>query len=206
MTPYGTAPYHQQIIYSPTASVAGDRTVKGQDCMAVGEPGLSSILLTTPSESIPAPPAPTFYAFVNECGPRYAVTSELARELPSTPQQSVGLPADHRSGPQIILWAEGLGPDPRATSVSLTTASGVPVPGVRIASGDRDAILVPPVLRAGVSYRLQVQWVGEEVQLPPEGGPPVISPGPTATQSLSFATQPARKHRARHRRRSRHHR
>ena len=102
-TPYSTAPLHQQVIYSPLATIAGDMSVNGQDCMGVGEPGLEASLTAS---------TPTFYAFVNVRGPQHAVTSELVDELPTTPQQEVGFPANHRAGPQIILWANGMGSCP----------------------------------------------------------------------------------------------
>lgn len=177
-TPYSTAPLHQQVIYSPLASVAGDVTVKGQDCMGVGEPGLEASLTSG------APP--TFYAFVNERGPAHAVTSELADELPTTPQQEAGFPLDHRTGPQIIMWAEGLALDPMPGAVTLRTASGAVVSGVKVVAGDRDAILVPPVLRPGTSYRVQLEW--RALGFAPETGLTVAS---TATQTVDFATQPA---------------
>ncbi len=178
-TPYSTAPLHQQVIYSPLATIAGDVSVKGQDCMGVGEPGLEASLAAS---------TPTFYAFVNERGPQHAVTSELADELPTTPQQEVGFPANHRTGPQIILWAEGMGIAPKPTLVSLDSASGAPVAGARLAPGFLDVILVPPILRPRTTYRLQVKWTELEPVFSPEA-PPTIIAGETVTQSLSFTTQ-----------------
>lgn len=148
-TPYSTAPLHQQILYSPAAQIAGDVFRNGHDCFGIGE--------MLGQELSPAS-SPTFYAFVNERGPLHAVTAELADELPTTPQQEVGFPLEHRTGPQIILWALGLGLDPVASAPALTTASGAVVPDVRIAPGARDAVLVAPVLKPGTHYVLSIQW------------------------------------------------
>jgi hypothetical protein len=193
-TPYSTAPLHQFVIYAALATVAGDvRTASGTDCMGVGEPGLGPALLA---------PAPTFYAFVDEKGPRAAVSSELARELPTTPQQELGEPATERTGPQILLYALGLGLDPTATSVSLSTATGTVVPRAKIANAAFGGVLVPPPLRAGTSYRLQVQWTDmtptipnlvSEGQSPSGPEPATLVAGETATQVLDFATAPAPK-------------
>jgi hypothetical protein len=195
-TPYSTAPLHQFIIYAPLVSVAGDvRTASGTDCMGVGEPGLESSLSAA---------APSFYAFVNEKGPRQAVSSEVARELPTTPQQELGEPAGERTGPQILLYVVGLGLDPIATAVSLNTASGKPVPGVKVANGFDGGVLVPPPLQAGTSYRLQVIWTDMVLSTATGPEPPTLAPGETGTQTLSFATAPATpKPAPRHRKRGR---
>jgi hypothetical protein len=192
-TPYSTAPMHQFVIYAPLATVAGDvRTPSGTDCMGVGDPGLGAATLAS---------APSFYAFVNEKGPRAAVSSEVARELPMTPPQELGEPANERTGPQILLYAVGLGLDPTATGVSLSTVSGTVVPGAKIANVFLGGVLVPPPLRPGTSYRLQVQWTDMEPSIPPpilsEGQatsspePATLAAGETATQLLNFATAPA---------------
>jgi hypothetical protein len=189
-TPYSTAPLHQFVIYAPLATVAGDaRTSSGTDCMGVGEPGLGASTLAS---------APSFYAWVNEKGPRAAVSSEVARELPMTPPQELGEPANERTGPQILLYALGLGLAPTATGVSLSTANGTVVPGAKIANVFLGGVLVPPPLRPGTSYRLQVQWTDMEPAIPapilsegqaPSGPEPAtLVAGETATQVLDFAT------------------
>lgn len=183
-TPYSTAPLHQYVIYAPLATVAGDvHTSEAVDCMGVGEPDLLEAVSKSP---------PVFYAFVNERGPRYAVSSEVARELPTTPQQQLGEPASTRTGPQILLFAVGLGFQPQATTISLTTASGSAVPDVKVAPQFDGGVLVPPALKAGTAYSLQVDWTGEPQQV--LGGFEVTTAPPvTATQTLHFATAPAPK-------------
>jgi hypothetical protein len=181
-TPYSTAPLHQYVIYAPLATVAGDvHTAAGVDCMGVGEPQLLSSISTSP---------PALYAFVNERGPRYAVASELARELPTTPQQQLGEPASTRTGPQILLFAVGLGFSPKATSISLRTSAGATVPDVKVATQVDGGVLVPPPLKAGTAYTLQVGWSGEAQQTI-SGFEVTTTPQVTATQTLSFATAPA---------------
>jgi hypothetical protein len=190
-TPYSTAPLHQFIIYAPLATAANDvHTPNGVDCMGVGEPDPTLAVATSP---------PLFYAFVNERGPHYAVSSELAREGPTTPQQELGEPINTRTGPQILLFAVGLGFKPRATSIALRTSAGTPVPGVKIAPQFEGGVLAPPPLKAGTSYLLQVQWTGEPAAFLSFEGEP--TPSVSATQKLSFATAaaPRPKHRVRRR-------
>jgi hypothetical protein len=191
-TPYSTAPLHQFIIYAPLATSANDvHTPSGVDCMGVGEPDPTLAVATSP---------PLFFAFVNERGPRYALSSELAREGPTTPQQELGEPINTRTGPQILLFAVGLGFKPRATSITLRTAAGAAVSGVKIADQFEGGVLVPPPLKAGTSYLLQVQWTGEPAAFLAFEGEP--TPSVSATQTLSFSTAaaPRPKHRVRRRR------
>jgi hypothetical protein len=190
-TPYSTAPLHQFIIYAPLASAANDvHTPNGVDCMGVGEPDPTLAVATSP---------PVFYAFVNERGPHAAVSSELAREGPTTPQQELGEPINTRTGPQILLFAVGLGFRPQATSITLRTAAGAPVSGVKIAAQFEGGVLVPPPLKAGTSYSLEVQWTGEPAAFLSFEGEP--TPSVSATQRLSFATAAAPKPKRRARRR-----
>ncbi len=154
-TPYSTAPLHQYILYNPLATVAGDvHTASGTDCLGDSEPNLLAPIDT---------PTPTFYAFVNERGPRYARASEVARELPTTPQQQLGEPASERTGPQILLYAIGLGFTPHASTVTLATRSGAVVAGTKVAAETLGGVLVPPPLKAGTSYVLTIGWTGEPV-------------------------------------------
>jgi hypothetical protein len=190
-TPYSTAPLHQFIIYAPLATAANDvHTPNGVDCMGVGEPDPTLAVATSP---------PLFYAFVNERGRHYAVSSELAREGPTTPQQELGEPINTRTGPQILLFVVGLGFKPRVTSLTLRTATGTPVSGVKIATQFEGGVLVPPPLTAGTSYLLQVQWTGEPAAFLSFEDEP--TPSVSATQTLSFATAaaPRPKHRVRRR-------
>jgi hypothetical protein len=191
-TPYTTAPLHQYIIYDPLATVAGDvATANGTDCMGVGVPELLAPITDA---------TPTFYAFVNERGPHYARTSEVARELPTTPQQQLGEPASERTGPQILLYAFGLGFNPQATTVTLTTYSGTTVPGTKVALEAYGGVLVPPPLKAGTSYVLEITWTGEPEHAL-EGFEVTTAPPKTSTQTVHFATPPAPAlvHRRRHR-------
>ncbi len=181
-TPYSTAPLHQYILYNPLATVAGDvHTASGIDCLGDSEPNLLAPIDT---------PSPTFYAFVNERGPRYARASEVARELPTTPQQQLGEPASQRTGPQILLYAIGLGFTPHASTVTLATRSGKVVAGTKVAAETLGGVLVPPPLKSDTSYVLTIGWTGEPV--PTIEGFEVTTPPPkTATETLSFATAPA---------------
>lgn len=183
-TPYSTAPLHQYVIYDPLATVAGDvHTANGTDCMGVSQPDLL--------EPITAP-APVFYAFVNERGPRFARASEVARELPTTPQQQLGEPASERTGPQILLFAIGLGFSPQASTVALATRAGAAVAGARVAGEAHGGVLVSPPLKPGTAYVLTIDWVGEPQRVI-EGFEVTTAPSKSATQTLSFATAPAPK-------------
>jgi hypothetical protein len=193
-TPYSTAPLHQYVIYDPLATIAGDvHMADGTDCMAVGQADFLAPITA---------PAPIFYAFVSERGPRFARASEVARELPTTPQQQLGYPASERTGPQILLFAIGLGFTPHAAKVSLTTSAGVAVPNTKVAAEGHGGVLVPPPLKAGTSYLLTVGWTGEPRQSI-EGFEVVTEPPESAIQTLRFATAPAPKPVHHHRRRRR---
>ena len=92
--------------------------------------------------------------------------SQSARELPSTPQQSVGIAATATTGPNLLVFARGLGGSAiRVTAASLTPDVPVrwvdattPVVGTLIPSG---AILVPVTpLRPDTDYTASVTLAG----------------------------------------------
>ena len=104
------------------------------------------------------------------------------------PEQLVGIPDGQATGPQPLLFPEGMASAPHAMSWSLTDASGTPVPNVKFADSPTAAaagyspfflsqggVMIPPVLAADTTYNGTVVWE-------PSGG------GATATQTFSFTT------------------
>ena len=176
-SPWDNAPLHQQDIYNPIFTQAGDVNVDAQACLGVGAPR-------------PEPLAPTFAAFYSDRGANYVPTTEtVEHELPFAPQQLVGIPQGRATGGQVILYAEGMGAEVHAVSWTLTEAGGAQVPNVALAdetaakaAGDAGdlagvGVVIPPVLKALTGYSLTVVWEG--------------AGGVTATQELSFKTTAA---------------
>ncbi len=173
-SPWDDAPLHQQTMYNPAYTQAGDVDAAGQACLGTGAP-------------LPEPPAPTFAAFYSDTGPHDVPTTEtVAHEEPFAPQQLVGIPQGHPTGGQIILYAEGMGEQVEPVSWTLAEANGTPVANVRMADEQQAeaagypgyltgvGVLIPPVLKAESSYSLTVVWQSVS--------------GSRATQALSFTT------------------
>ncbi len=176
-SPWDNAPLHQEDIYNPIFTQAGDVNVDGQACLGVGAPR-------------PEPLVPTFAAFYSDRGANYVPTSEtVEHEIPFAPQQLVGIPQGRATGGQLILYAEGMGAEVHAVSWSLAEANGAQVPNVALvddtvakAAGQGGfftgaGVVIPPVLKALSRYSLTVVWEG--------------AGGVTATQQLSFKTTAA---------------
>lgn len=176
-SPWDNAPLHQQDIYNPVFTQAGDANADGQACLGVGAP-------------LGEPAMPTFTAFFSDTGPDGVPTTEtVEHEGPFAPQQLVGIPQGTPTGGQIILYAEGMGAEVHALSWTLTEADGNPVPHVELVDDIQatDAgyagylagvgVVIPPALKALTVYNLSVLWEGPE--------------GVTAIQTASFKTTAA---------------
>jgi hypothetical protein len=159
-SPWHEAPLHQQAMYNPAYTEAGDSDVDGQACMGLGAP-------------IEEPALPAFFAFTSEAGPQDVPTSETVDdEAPFAPQELVGIPQGKRTGGQIFVYAEGIGEEAEPVSWTLAETEGTTIGGVRMAA-ERQAqargasgylsdvgVLVPPVLRPETGYVLTVAWRG----------------------------------------------
>jgi hypothetical protein len=178
-TPWTDAPLHQLTMYDPAMDTAGDVDVDGNACMGLGGDA------NQPTSGV------TFYAFIWEGGPRNVPTSETVySEEPFAPGQVVGIPDGQATGPQPLLYPEGLGETPQAVSWTLTEANGTAVPNVQfvddakaVAAGypswafSPGGVMIPPVLEPGTTYDGTVVWRG-----PGDG---------TSTQTFSFTTATA---------------
>ena len=160
---------------------AGDMNVGNSGCFGAGAPA-------------PEPSAPTFYDFISEQGNAAVPASETVYgEGPFAPQQAVGIPLGVPTGPDILLYGLGFPQesafaDLEAISWSLQTSAGEPVTNVKLVDGDTVAafgysgyltgdvgVMIPPVLRPGIAYVVNVVWQGPS--------------GATSTQSFSFSTR-----------------
>jgi hypothetical protein len=178
-SPWDDAPLHQLSIYGPVWTTAGDVN-DGVACMGLGNPA-------------PQPANPTFYAWTSDQGPtKVPPTETVTGEGPFAPQQLVGIPQGQPTGPDILLYAVGLpgedfaGPNPKATSWSLTAANGTPVPNVNVVDDSvatsegypgyihDGGVMIPPPLAGAQTYNGTVAWQG------PDGG--------MYTQQFSFTT------------------
>jgi hypothetical protein len=173
-SPWDSAPLHQQDIYNPSYTQAGDSDAAGEACLGVGAPS-------------PEPATPTFAAFFSDEGPLAVPATEVVEhEGPFAPQELVGVPQGRPTGGQLILYAEGMGPEVHPVSWRLTEANGTAVPHAKLADDAQASaagypgylagvgVLIPPRLKPKTEYDLDVAWE--------EPG------GPTATQALSFRT------------------
>jgi hypothetical protein len=173
-SPWDNAPLHQQDMYNPLYTQAGDVNVEGQACLGVGSP-------------LPEPSTPTFAAFYSTTGPTdVPATETIYGEGPFAPQQLVGLPLGKPTGGQVILYAEGMSGEVRALSWTLSEADGTQVPDVEFVDDTRATaagyagylagvgILIPPPLKVLRVYNLTVVWEGTNATI--------------ATQALSFKT------------------
>lgn len=176
-SPWTNAPLHQISMYDPRMDTAGDANVDGQACMGLGGDA------NQPASGV------AFYAFVWEGGHSDVPPSEtVPGEGPFAPQQLVGIPDGQATGPQPLLFPEGMGLAPHAISWSLSDASGTPVPNVKFADSTTAAaagyssyflsqggVMIPPILAIDTTYHGTVVWE-------PSGD------GATATQTFSFTT------------------
>ncbi len=173
-SPWDEAPLHQQAMYNPTYTRAGDVDRDGQACMGLGAP-------------VEEPALPAFFSWVSASGPQDVPTSEVvSHEGPFAPQQLVGIPQGKPTGEQIFVYAEGMGEESEPVSWTLSESDGNRIAGVRMAverqAQERGAagflpdvgVLVPPVLRPETEYTLAVIW--QAGVFPPQ------------TQTVSFQT------------------
>jgi hypothetical protein len=94
-SPWDSAPLHQEDIYNPLLSQAGDVTIDGEACWG-----------TLPTISIYRITSVHYYTFISERGNSQVPASETTNESPFTPQQLVGL-GGKTTGPTIIAYATG---------------------------------------------------------------------------------------------------
>ena len=157
VNPWENAPFHLAQVIQPGLRSTGYADNGTYSCMTTW-PGTQAGGLSG-AYSYPGP---------NRTGVPYA---QAAAELPSIPQQSLGIAAGVTTGPNLFVFGHGLG----GTSVRVTAASmspSVPVkwvdnatPGVggRIPSG---AILVPTIpLQPNTTYTVKVTLQGSERSL-----------------------------------------
>lgn len=190
VSPWGRSPLHEAILYSPLATAASYAVYPG----FVGPEGRGNeeyacMWFRHDWENAVTADPPRFYVFTSVSGPGAVPSSELAGEWPFTPQEAVGLPPETASGPSLLVYALGLGQEPKIVTASITAESGQPVE-TRWASGELssqsvrsgfisgagDVFAVHP-LNPARSYSATVEWEGSE--------------GARATQSFSFKTEPA---------------
>jgi hypothetical protein len=108
--PYEHAPLHLDQLLAPRLTVLGSADAEGFTCTT-----------TFPGWTRPDPGALTVYSYP---GPGAAIyPSEVARELPWTPGQLVGIPAGARTGPYIVVLVDAPGQSPKVNPATLTNAT-----------------------------------------------------------------------------------
>jgi len=161
--PYENAPLHLDQLLAPRLLVLGTADADGFSCTT-----------TFPGWVRPDPPALTVDTYPGNGAQIYA--SELARELPWTPGQLVGVPPGARTGPYLIVLVDAPGQSPVANPATLTGATltgpsgpvtvatvdgAAPVPGSQTATLSSyispGGFLIPlKPLYAGVTYHAHV--------------------------------------------------
>lgn len=121
-SPWSIAPFHQGFLYDPNAQSAA----YGEYPTFGSSPGPWACMWFTWDFSVPSPTgAPAFYAFTDERGPSAVAPSVDASESPVTPAEVVG--AENPTGPNLLVYALGIGANPTIAAASLTTDRGQPV-------------------------------------------------------------------------------
>jgi hypothetical protein len=123
------------------------------------------------------PTTPTSYVYLGDEGSHnvpYEI--DVLNEGPYAPQQFVGIQQGVPTGPQPIFYVYGIGVV-RAGAWSLSTASGIPVHGVKMVDSTAAEVaghpgyfaergwMIPPPLTPGTAYYGQVKWVGQLAEL-----------------------------------------
>lgn len=152
--PWENAPFHLAQLLQP-----------GLRALGYADDGLYACMTTWPG----ADPAGLSGVYTYPGSGRTNVpVSQAAKELPSTPQQSVGIAANATTGPNLMVFAHGLGGSAvRVTAASLTPTvqvkwvdNSTPTVGGYIPSG---AILIPVTpLTPNTTYTATVELSGSE--------------------------------------------
>lgn len=112
-TPWSDAPLHLTDLLDPAATSAWYGENHTEACMGTFAYQRSF-------------QEPVFYSYPG-AGSTDVPIGQTANELPWTPQRAAGIPAHQATGPNIILFQEGLR-EPNLLGAALATASGLPVP------------------------------------------------------------------------------
>jgi hypothetical protein len=179
LTPWDDSTLHELPLYDPAYTEAGIE-MDGNGGVEPGEQPLGVECAGFGGQS-PEPSQPTFYTYTSDEGPT-KVSGRMAtyEEGPFSFQELAGYPQGTSTGPQVILYARGMG-SVEALSFSLSGPSGA-VAGVKLVDGDTMAqaghpgygfggVMVPPALSPG-TYHASVVWQGAS--------------GQAATQSFAF--------------------
>lgn len=188
VNPWVGAPLHLSVLFNPSATSAWYGEHHGRPNPAGSE---SACMGTSGGRAFAGP---AFLSFPGN-GSANVPFAEMSDELPYTPAEAVGLPANTTTGPTIILWPEGTAAFASLSSATLVTSSGAPV-AIRVATQQTPSPAQPPgfpdvatigeyssgasfvipvePLAGGTSYILTAIWQ------PPTGSP--------LTQTIRFTT------------------
>jgi hypothetical protein len=124
--PYENEPLHLDPLLAPRLVSVGSADIDGFSCTT-----------TFPGWTRPAPPALTVYTYPGNGSTIYA--SEVARELPWTPGDLVGIPQPTRTGPNLIVLVDAAEQSLRDNPATLTGATLTGPSGpVQVATVDGD--------------------------------------------------------------------
>jgi hypothetical protein len=108
--PYEYAPLHLDQLLAPRLLTVGSADAEGYSCTT-----------TFPGWTRPDPPVMSVYTYPGNGATIYP--SEIARELPWTPGDLVGLPQPSRTGPTLIVFADAPNESPINNPATLSDAS-----------------------------------------------------------------------------------
>ena len=107
--PYESAPLHLDQLLAPRLTSLGSADLGDYSCTT-----------TFPGWTGPDPGAPAVYTYPGNGSTMYP--SEVARELPWTPGQLVGIPQPDRTGPYLFVFVDAPGQSPFGNPATLTDA------------------------------------------------------------------------------------
>jgi hypothetical protein len=156
--PWTEAPLHEAALFDPTSTTSWYAQDGSLACM--GTSGGRAFV------------APQFFSFPGT-GAARVPTIEYSNEEPFTPAMAAGYKDGAKTGPTIILWAEGApatikhvtltGPAGEVHTALVTPTTPAPSPDtstfpVEATVGGTASYVIPSVLKAGTSYQLAVEW------------------------------------------------
>jgi hypothetical protein len=203
-SPWDNAPFHQAILYDPAQPVASYAVYAPNESSFPGvPPGTHWTCMWfnwNDAWSAVDSGSPRFYAFTGDDGRANVPYSEKAAESPYTPAEVLGL--SQPSGPNLLVFALGIGLNLHIMSATLTSASGrsvavATVDGTSTYDGEPvgfpwHGVIIPKApLAPRSAYTASVHWEGSDGTIYP--------------QTFSFTTAAKRTKTTNHRKRKRKH-
>jgi hypothetical protein len=176
--PWDDAPFHEAALYDPDWNLASFAyySASESDFGSLGGGDWTCMWFAST-----ATPPQEFYAYTGDEGrvnvPGYEHTAEYVCSSGNctleTPASELGLGIDAVTGPNLLVWAPGLGDEATVSAVTLQASGGSTVPVISLPWSPATILVPTEPLLPNTSYTATVGWT---------------SGGEAATQSFSFET------------------